>query len=63
MKKDFDCVEMKQAIQEQLAKQYEGMTDEEIREAINKELLSEDSPFSRAWRRQLGTQVKEEKPS
>lgn len=39
--KDFDCVRMKHEIQAQLDRQFEGMSDEEIRRE-QRQLIEED---------------------
>lgn len=49
-KKDFDCVEMKNQIQAQIARENEGLTDEEIREKRRLFLETSDNEVARAWR-------------
>jgi len=53
MKKDrsFDCVEMKQALQTQRAKEYAGLADEEIAQRIQKELATSRHPLAVWYRR------------
>ena len=48
--KTFDCVEMKDRIQAQLANEYRGLTDEEKRRRIADELATSDDPVARKWR-------------
>jgi 5-bromo-4-chloroindolyl phosphate hydrolysis protein len=48
--KDFDCVEMKNEIQEKLQKLREGMTDEEYRGYIKKTLDEADGVIGRIWK-------------
>ena len=48
--KTFDCVEMKNKIQAQLAAEYRGLTDEERRRRIADELATSDNPVARKWR-------------
>ncbi len=50
--KSFDCVEMKNAVQKQLNKEYDGLTDEEIRKRRLHKLETSDSPLARTWRKQ-----------
>ena len=50
-KKDFDCVEMKNAIQARRRQQYEGLSDEEVRKRIDAELATSDDPVARKWRK------------
>jgi len=49
-RKTFDCVEMKRRVQLELARENEGLTDEEQRARITRELASADDPVSRKWR-------------
>jgi hypothetical protein len=51
--KDFDCVEMKNAIQAQLRKENEGLTDEEI--ARRREWLEKTDVTLAKWWRTLPT--------
>ena len=51
MKKDFDCVEMKNEIQARLLREWEGMTSSEISASVNNELASSPSPMAVLWRR------------
>lgn len=48
--KSFDCVQMKRDIQAKLAKEWEGLTDEEIRTRIQQDLATSDDPVARKWR-------------
>ena len=56
--KDFDCVEMKNAIQQELLKQRAGLSDEEVRVRIRHELETSQSPIARWWR-SINTSVKQ----
>lgn len=49
-KKDFDCVEMKNEIQQKLRKLSAGMTDEEYRAYIKKTLDEADGVIGRLWK-------------
>jgi len=49
--KDFDCVEMKNAAQAALSREFEGLTDEQQRARITEELESSDDIIARKWRR------------
>ena len=51
MKKDFDCVEMKNQIQQKLHEQRKGMSDEEIEAQIEQKLRTSQSPAAKFWRR------------
>jgi len=48
--KEFDCVEMKNSIQAQLLKEWEGMSDEEIEAQIDQKLRTSTSPVAKLWR-------------
>lgn len=50
--KAFDCVEMKRRVQEQRAKEYAGLTDEEIARRIQETLNTSDDPVA-AWHRKI----------
>lgn len=50
-RKQFDCVEMKNQIQAQMQKEYEGLTDEEVRRRIRHRLETSDSIVAQKWRR------------
>ena len=41
-KKDFDCVEMKHSIQQELRKEYAGLSDQERIAKIEEELRQDD---------------------
>jgi hypothetical protein len=47
--KDFDCVRMKHEIQAQLDRQFEGMSDEEIRQE-QRRLIEEDPILGPVYR-------------
>jgi len=49
-KKSFDCVEMKNAIQARLLKEYAGLTDEEVRARIKRKLTTSKDPVAQKWR-------------
>jgi len=51
MKKDFDCVEMKNQIQQKLQKEWEGLTFEQIQERIHRHLSTSDDKLAQWWRR------------
>jgi hypothetical protein len=48
--KSFDCVEMKNAIQAQLRKEYEGLDEREIVRRRRQWLETSDSPVAEWWR-------------
>jgi len=48
LSKTFDCVQMKNEIQAKLRKEFEGMTDEEIRNKLMRDIKQSDTPFARA---------------
>ena len=48
--KEFDCVRTKDEIQARLARQWRGLTDEEIRERIQRNLATSQSPIAKLWR-------------
>lgn len=49
--KTFDCVEMKNQIQRDLANKYEGLSEKEIQARRREELSTSDHPAARLWRR------------
>jgi len=49
--KSFDCVEMKNAIQAKLQKEYEGLTSEQVREKRQKKLATSEKDVALKWRR------------
>ena len=49
-KKSFDCVEMKNAIQERLRKESEGLDEEEIARRRQQWLATSDSSLAKWWR-------------
>ena len=48
--KTFDCVEMKNRIQAEIARENEGLTDDERRARLRHELETSDDPLARKWR-------------
>ena len=50
-KKGFDCLEMKDEVQAKLRSDFEGLTDEEERTHITRELDTSDDFVARKWRR------------
>jgi hypothetical protein len=48
--KTFDCVEMKNAIQAQLSKKREGMSNAEVRTQIQQKIETSNSPVAQLWR-------------
>ena len=48
--KRFDCVAMKDRIQAEQARDYRGLTDEQIRRRIRRALARSKSPLGRLWR-------------
>ena len=48
--KVFDCVAMKDAIQAAHAKEYGGMTSEEVRRRVEQKLATSDHPAAVWWR-------------
>lgn len=50
--KTFDCVEMKRALQEQRAKEFAGLTDEQIAARILETLETSDDSVS-VWYRKV----------
>lgn len=49
-RKQFDCVEMKQRIQDQINAEFEGMSEEEVEEATLREIQSHPV-FGPMWER------------
>ena len=45
----FDCVDMKDRIQAELLREYEGMSSEEERRKRLDKLATSDSPAARMW--------------
>ena len=50
MKKKFDCVAMKNVIQQGLQKRWTGMAGEQRREAIHRDLDASVSAIGKVWR-------------
>jgi len=48
--KDFDCLKMKDEIQAQLRKEWEGLSPDEIRERIQHNLKTSQEPIAIWWR-------------
>lgn len=48
--KEFDCVEMKNRIQEKLRQENAGLTDEEIQNRFRHFLETSDDPVAQKWR-------------
>jgi hypothetical protein len=48
--KRFDCVQMKNDIQEELQARRAGMTEAQRQEDMDRQLESSDSPVARLWR-------------
>ncbi len=49
--KQFDCVQMKNAIQARRRQEYAGLTDEQVRERIAQRLADSDDIVARKWRK------------
>lgn len=49
--KTFDCIAMKDRIQAELLREWEGLSDAEIRIRIQHDLETSDTPVARWWRR------------
>ena len=50
-KKDFDCVEMKNELQQKLLDKWKGLSDEEIVEKMRHDLETSDDSLAGWWRR------------
>lgn len=48
--KKFDCVSIKDEIQAKLTREYDGLSDEEIRRRTQQKLAASDSPIAKLWR-------------
>jgi hypothetical protein len=51
VKKEFDCVEMKNEIQQKLSQQRKRMSDAEIEEQMEQKLRTSQSPMAKLWRK------------
>ena len=49
--KEYDCVDMKNAAQAKLRSDLDGLSDEEARVLITRELNTSDGIVARKWRR------------
>jgi len=49
--KSFDCVQMKNAIQEKLQARRAGMSEAQREDDMTRQLDSSDSPTARLWRK------------
>ena len=59
-KKQNDCVDLKNRIQEKLYEEYKGLADEERAARISKKLTESDAPIGTFWRHNV-LQVADEK--
>ena len=57
--KTFDCVEMKNGIQTQMHIEFAGLSDAEVRQRINQELVSSKSITARKWKNILNSRSDE----
>ena len=48
--KKFDCVQFKDRLQARQAKRLSGLTQEQAREHIRRELATSQSPVAKIWR-------------
>lgn len=48
--KRFDCVALKDRLQAEQAREWRGLTDEQIRRRIRRRLARSKSPVARLWR-------------
>ncbi len=48
---DFDCIKMKEEIQEKMREEFKDLSDEEIRNRIQMELQESDDPIAEKWRK------------
>lgn len=51
---EIDCIRLKDEIQARLRKNWEGLSDAEIRERINRDLDTSEEPIAVWWRRIRG---------
>jgi len=49
--KSYDCVQMKNQIQAELLKRWQGLSDKEIKAQIRRDLKESKSPTAALWRR------------
>ena len=49
--KTFDCVKMKNEIQDALYRERKGMSGAQVRRAIQRNLATSSAPVARLWRR------------
>lgn len=52
--KKFDCVREKDRVQARLAREWRGLTDEQIRQRVRDELAKADDAIGRLWRAASG---------
>ena len=55
-KKTFDSVELKNAIQARLRKEYEGLSPQEVRKRPRAKLEASNDPLARKWQRLIKAQ-------
>lgn len=53
-KNEIDCIRLKDEIQARLRKSWEGLSDAEIRERIERDLDTSEEPIAVWWRRVRG---------
>ena len=50
-KKSFDCVEMKDQLQEEFRKRYQDLDDKKLRAQISSELNTSENPLALFWKK------------
>lgn len=50
-KSEIDCIKLKDEIQARLRRKWEGLSDAEIRERIDRDLDTSEEPIAVWWRR------------
>ena len=54
--KTFDCVKMKNDIQASLYRERKGMSQDQVRKAIERNLATSSTPIAKMWRRLAAAQ-------
>jgi hypothetical protein len=49
--KEFDCVRFKDELQARLMREYEGLTEEQIRKRTARKLATSQTPIAKLWRK------------
>jgi hypothetical protein len=58
--KKFDCVQFKEELQARLMREYEGLTEEQIRRRTARKLATSQAPIAKLWRKLVARNKKKD---